>query len=1071
MRRLDLQEKQLLSREREREFELRKFEAEEASRLTRAMAAKAGVSRLECDLEDSFMADLEEKLSDDSGPARVVTAPAFPASCAGEMPGSVDFKKPPPFDCAHMSREHLKTEQKQDKSLAPLFESAVTESELSNMSSGYYIKNDILFRRWTPPYASPKDEWSVVSQVVVPSKFRHEVLSLAHDNPLAGHLGIRKTYSRILRQFYWPGLKKDVQLHCKTCHVCQVAGKSTPPIPPYPLYPIPAVDAPFDRLIVDCVGPLPRTKSGNQYLLTIMCASTRFPEAIPMRKITAPAVVKALVKFFSLFGLPKVVQTDQGTNFMSRVFAQVAKELNITHCFSSAYHPESQGALERFHQTLKSMLRAYCLEFEKEWDDGIHLLLFAAREMVQESTGFSPADLVFAHSVRGPLQLLQEKWLGDPEPQNVLDYVSSFRSRLHRACELAKQNLTAAQSDMKCWFDKKAKARHFNPGDKVLVFLPLPGSSLQARYSGPYVIQKKISDRDYVVATPDRGRRSRLCHVNMLKPYYDREQLDKPSPDQGAVLALSNAPVTDSPLPLSSSLQVSDSVSLSGAEDSPCAQVERSGPEVDCDIDCPSVASVQGRLNNSQMLANIDNCFLHLSSAQRTDVVELIESHLSLFSDVPSRTQVLHHDIDVGDNAPIKQHPYRVNPEKRQRLQSQVDYMLSHGIAEPSLSPWSSPCLLAIKSDGSDRFCTDFRKVNGVTKPDSHPLPRMEDCVDRVGSAVFVSKLDLLKGYWQVPLTPRAKEICAFATSDAFLQYTVMPFGVRNAPATFQRLVNRVLRGVPGCEAYLDDIVIHSKTWDEHISQLREVFRRLDNANLTINLAKCEIGKATVVYLGKIVGGGMVKPVQAKIEAIAAFPVPVTRRELQRFLGMAGYYRSFCKNFSAVAAPLTSLLSPKVTFKWSPECQHSFESIKTLLIRAPVLAAPSYERPFQLAVDASDAGVGAVLLQTSSDGVEHPVCYFSKKFLKHQLSYSMVEKECLALIMALKNFEVYLGSSNYPVTVYTDHNPLVFINQMRNSNQRLMRWAVFLQDFNLAIKHVPGKSNVLADALSRAASC
>ncbi len=175
------------------------------------------------------------------------------------------------------------------------------------------------------------------------------------------------------------------------------------------------------------------------------------------------------------------------------------------------------------------------------------------------------------------------------------------------------------------------------------------------------------------------------------------------------------------------------------------------------------------------MLANLDSCFLHL----RTDIVKLINGHVSLFSDVPSQTHVLQHDIDVDDNMPIKQHPYRVNPKKRRHLQNQVNYMLSHGIAEPSISSWSSPCLLVIKSDGSDRFCTDFRKVNNITKPDCHPLPRMEDCVDRVGSAAFVTKLDLLKGYWQVPLTPRAREISAFVTPDAFLQYTVMPFGVR----------------------------------------------------------------------------------------------------------------------------------------------------------------------------------------------------------------------------------------------------------------------------------------------------
>lgn len=274
------------------------------------------------------------------------------------------------------------------------------------------------------------------------------------------------------------------------------------------------------------------------------------------------------------------------------------------------------------------------------------------------------------------------------------------------------------------------------------------------------------------------------------------------------------------------------------------------------------------------------------------------------------------------------------------------------------------------------RFCTDFRRVNAVTKPDSYPLPRIDDCVDRLGSAVFVSKIDLLKGYWQVPLTLRAKEISAFVTPDHFLQYTAMAFGLRNAPATFQRLINGVLDGVPNCEAYLDDLVIYSATWPSHMAHLSTVFRRLSEANLTINLAKCEFGQATVVYLGKVVGRGQVRPVQSKVEAILNYPPPTTRRELRRFLGMVGYYRSFCKNFSAFASPLTDLLSSKVTYNWTPRSQAAFESVKALLTTAPVLAAPDFSRPFSIAVDASDLGAGAVLLQQDRDGLEHPVCFF-----------------------------------------------------------------------------------------------
>lgn len=307
-----------------------------------------------------------------------------------------------------------------------------------------------------------------------------------------------------------------------------------------------------------------------------------------------------------------------------------------------------------------------------------------------------------------------------------------------------------------------------------------------------------------------------------------------------------------------------------------------------------------------------------------------------------------------------------------------MDYFLAHNLAEPSYSSWSSPCILVSKPDNLYRFCTDYRKLNSLTKPDCYPLPRIDDCDDCVGSAEFVSKFNLLKGYWQVPLTSRAKELSAFVTPDSFLQYTVMPFGVRNAPATFQRLVNQVLSGLSGCEAYLDDVVLFSSSWSEHLDQIRELFVRLAKANLTINLAKCDFGKATVIYLGKVVGQGCIRPIDAKVDAIDKFPTPVTRRELRRFLGMMGYYRGFCRNFASVVTPLTDL-SPKKPFVWSKPCQAAFDNAKALLANAPVLVAPNFQKRFLLAVDACACGVGAVLLQEDADGIEHPVSYFSKK--------------------------------------------------------------------------------------------
>lgn len=1004
--------------------------------VTRAQARKADVASDLVSLSDSFlMPTFSEQV--ELGQER-----DSPADFSGHVPEQECPVSAETYPLSNLSlpvsRIRLSAAQKTDPTLQKCFLSVVSPDKASDERVCYLINDGVLMRRWSP---APSDcDWNVVFQVVVPSIYRSHVLSLAHDSQWSGHLGVTKTYQHILKHFYWPGLRSDVTVHCRSCHVCQIAGKPNQVIPPAPLHPIPAIGEPFERIIIDCVGPLPKTKGGNQYLLTIMCTATRFPEAFPLRNITARSITKALTRFFTTFGLPRVIQTDQGTNFKSSLFKQVLSLLNVQHVVSSPYHPQSQGALERWHQTVKCMLRKYCIQTAKHWDEGIPFLVFAAREAVQESLGFSPAALVFGHTPRGPLKSLQERFLApaQPAPVNVLDFVSKFRERLHRAHSLAREALSSSQSLMKCRFDNSAVRRQFEAGDKVLVLLPIPGSALSAKFSGPYEIAERLSDTDYVIRTPERKRHTRVCHVNMLKRYTSR-QSQKDS-QQLPKLTLPSEPLHS------------------------CALIVAEPPE---DLNVRSSLPLSARLTNSEMLKVLPDHLSHLSPEQRSDIINLINRFSCLFQDVPSRTPVAQHDIDVNNARPIKQHAYRVNAMKRELMQKEAEYLLEHGLAVHSSSPWSSPCLLEMKPDGSPRFITDYRKVNAVTVPDSYPLPRMEDCVDNLGTAKFVSKLDLLKGYWQVPLTERAALISAFVTPDYFLQYTVMPFGMCNAPATFQRLVNSVLSGLPNCNAYLDDLIVYSTTWEAHLEGLEQVFTRLANASLTVNLAKCEFGHATVTYLGKQVGQGQVRPVEAKVAAILDFPVPSTRKALRRFLGMAGYYRNFCRNFSTVIRPLTNLLSPKVNFTWSPECQKAFESAKSLLSHSPVLAAPDLSRPFKLEIDASAVGAGAVLLQENAKGVDHPVSYFSRKFNKYQVRYSTIEQETLALLWALQHFEVYLGSTSLPVLVFTDHNPLTFLSRMYNHNQRLMRWALVVQGYNLKIKHKKGSENVTADALSR----
>ena len=533
---------------------------------------------------------------------------------------------------AKISRSSLIEKQKADPDLRKLAQTACSEEEAhQGVPESYYAKSGVLMRKWRPTQRPADEEWSIVHQIVIPPCYRDEILRIAHKIPVVGHLGIRKTQARVMAHFYWPKLHQDVVEFCKTCHTCQMVGKPHPSIKPAPMIPIPAFDEPFTRVLVDCVGLLPRTKSGHQYLLTIMDLSTRFPEAIPLRKITAKVVVEPLMQFFTRYGLPKEVQSDQGSNFMSGVFQEVLRELVIKQLKSSAYHPQSQGALERYHQTLKNMVRAYCEDFTEDWDKGIPFLLYATRDSPNESTGFTPFELVYGHEVRGP-------------ETNLLDYVLNFKERLSKACSVAQEHLKVSHRVMKTRADKKSEVRLFKPGKKVLVLLPLPGEPLKAKFSGPYCVKKKLNDVNYVISTADRRKSKRVCHVNMLKKYYERDNSGQP---------------------------VRVAVIESKSDDDNNEDLKTKTSELE-------FLAVQ--LSNSEILANLDEIIGHLHNDQRKDFSNLLQKYKQVCSDKPGRTSVAVHDVDVGNSRPIKQAPYRLNPDKLSKVREEVKFMIEHDI-------------------------------------------------------------------------------------------------------------------------------------------------------------------------------------------------------------------------------------------------------------------------------------------------------------------------------------------------------------------------------------------------------
>ena len=914
-----------------------------------------------------------------------------------------------------LQREDLAQAQREDKTLNVFFADSLGEEEVDDLSKPKFIvKKGVLHRVSRSLTADSQD---ILDQIVVPVTFQQEVMRLAHENILSGHLGVNKTLSKIRKLFFWPSMKTAVKKFVSRCHHCQLAGKPNKPIPKAPLNNIPAVGEPFESVVIDIVGPLVKSRSGNIYILTIIDRMSRYPEAIPIRSTKAPIIVKHLIDYFTRFGMPKTIQSDNGSNFCGKFFQSQMRELGIKHITSTPYHPESQGIVERMHQTLKNILRKLCDGKEEEWDKKLPFALFALRSAPSETLGFSPFELIFGHTVRGPLEILRDSWEEKGDDGDVVAQVEYYRTNLFKAWDLAKENQDIAHDNTKRKYDKKAKARSFQIGEFALALLPKQGGSLQYKFSGPYKILDKRGDVNYCLEIKGSRKKRRWLHINLLKKY------------EGELYATSNVIVAE-PVQEDLGLQVVDS------------------------------------RNNTEVMNNLEEKLSYLEVSQVKQVKELLLEYPAVIKDTPGLTHLIEHDIQLLGNDPIRQQPYRLNPKKAEVVNHEVQYMLDHKLATPSISPWASPVVLVKKEDNQHRLCIDYRKVNAITKPDNFPLPRVIDCLDQIGNAKFISKIDLLKGYWQVPLSEGAREVSAFVTPSGAYECLVMPFGMRNAASTFQRLMSKIINNIKGCVVYLDDLVIFSDTWEEHLDILRKILQAINDAGLVINLRKCEFCKARVTYLGHQIGLGTICPKESNIEAILEFPVPKNKKEAMRFVGMIGYFRRFIPNFSDIAAPITALFKKNVVFNFDGECMDSFNKLKSVIINRPVLYPPNFSESFSLTIDASDLGVGAVLFQ-NVHGVEHPVSYFSKKLNKHQVNYSTIEKELLALILALQHYEIYVGNSISPVAVFSDHNPLQFLNKFKNKNRRLTRWSLELQDYNLEIKHVKGKDNLVADALSR----
>ena len=462
---------------------------------------------------------------------------------------------------------------------------------------------------------------------------------------------------------------------------------------------------------------------------------------------------------------------------------------------------------------------------------------------------------------------------------------------------------------------------------------------------------------------------------------------------------------------------------------------------------------------------------LLLAQEDKDQLLELVDDYSDIFALDQSElghTEIVTHTIDTGDHPPVHQPARRIPFALCAKVEEMVEDIMDQGVVQPSTSPWASPIVLVAKKDGSTRFCIDYRRLNSITKKDIYPLPRIDDTLDSLARQQYFTTVDLAFGYWQVGMDGQSQEKTAFTTHSGLYEFHVMPFGLCNAPATFQRLMEVVLQGLvhKSCLVYLDDILVIGCTFTEHLNNLVKVFSRLRQAGLHLKPSKCCLARTEVEYLGHVVSQGGVAADPKKVEAVQAYPVPTNWKSIRSFLGLASYYRRFIPNSSSVARPLHILTQKNVQFNWTMECQKAFDTLKKLLTQAPLLAYPDFTQPFMLETDASVEGLGAVLAQQKPDLSVHPIAYASRTLLSHERNYGTSELEGLGVVWAVKIFPHYLYG--HECHVYTDHEALKALIHTPHPSGKLACWGLALQELDLQIHYRPGKQNANADVLSRA---
>ena len=458
-----------------------------------------------------------------------------------------------------------------------------------------------------------------------------------------------------------------------------------------------------------------------------------------------------------------------------------------------------------------------------------------------------------------------------------------------------------------------------------------------------------------------------------------------------------------------------------------------------------------------------------MNEYQKDEIKKVIMNNVGSFSTKSEPLGLIHgeqHEIHTEEGKVSYVPQYRQPQSIRQKIEDMADDLLNRGVVRRCNSEWNSPILLVTKKDGTSRFTVDLRGVNAITKNRVHPIPKISETLDSLANAKYFSTLDAKSGYWQLKLRDEDQEKTAFRTATKTLCFSRMPFGLKTASFSFQNILNKVLRDALGVYSviYIDDVVIYSDSFDEHIDHLDKVLKMMTKAGVKMSLNKSQFAQERIHFLGFIVDGNGITSNPEKVRAIQNFPVPRSQKNVRQFLATVGFYRQFIENFAGIAAPLSTLLRKDIKWKWDDEHQEAFEKLKCAMVTAPILKHPNFDLPFEIHSDASCESIGGCIMQ-EHDGILHPISYFSRKLRDAETRYSVSEWEALSVIANIKQFHYYIYGRKFKVVV--DHKPLVNIFKVQSKNNRINRWASFLMDYDFDTVYKQGKLHHLPDALSR----